>query len=566
MGRLIGIAIAAAATLSIAFYFYISSGPTIPDSSVLVLEVGGVLPDAPAVDTLDQLLADGIALPTLVLQLDKAAADARISAVLLQVRPLAAGFAQLQELRQAIERTRASDTRVIALLELASLNATRELYLASAADQVYVTPGFLGPLTGVAGSFLLLGGVMEKLGVLVEYESVGEYKSAPEMFASSEMSSFARENANDLLDGIFSQIVAGIAEGRDLEPERVRQLIDSAPSTGPEYVEAELADGISDRSEVLALAGFEDAEEVSLETYWQVDPRKLGIRNGPAVALVFGHGTIVPGEGGRSAGFAADRIARALDAAAQDGEVRAIVLRVDSGGGSAIASDQLWRAIERARADKPVVISMGNAAASGGYYLASAADAIVAQPSTLTGSIGVFVLRPSFAGLYEKLDIHAEVIARGAYATLAGNTRPFTEAERVRTRAFVRAIYDDFVHRVATGRDMLHERVDELGRGRVWLGSEALDRGLVDELGGLHTAVERAKLLAGIDPEVDAQRHIFPGPRSIGEQVRDLMRGQLPALLWRQAIPIRVPELLQALTLPELGEIVLLPPFWLELD
>ena len=566
MGRLIGIAIAAAATLSIAFYFYISSGPTIPDSSVLVLEVGGVLPDAPAVDTLDQLLADGIALPTLVLQLDKAAADARISAVLLQVRPLAAGFAQLQELRQAIERTRASDTRVIALLELASLNATRELYLASAADQVYVTPGFLGPLTGVAGSFLLLGGVMEKLGVLVEYESVGEYKSAPEMFASSEMSSFARENANDLLDGIFSQIVAGIAEGRDLEPERVRQLIDSAPSTGPEYVEAELADGIGDRSEVLALAGFEDAEEVSLETYWQVDPRKLGIRNGPAVALVFGHGTIVPGEGGRSAGFAADRIARALDAAAQDGEVRAIVLRVDSGGGSAIASDQLWRAIERARADKPVVISMGNAAASGGYYLASAADAIVAQPSTLTGSIGVFVLRPSFAGLYEKLDIHAEVIARGAYATLAGNTRPFTEAERVRTRAFVQAIYDDFVHRVATGRDMEHERVDELGRGRVWLGSDALDRGLVDELGGLHTAVERAKLLAGIDPEVDAQRHIFPGPRSIGEQVRDLMRGQLPALLWRQAIPIRVPELLQALTLPELGEIVLLPPFWLELD
>ena len=203
MGRLIGIAIAAAATLSIAFYFYISSGPTIPDSSVLVLEVGGVLPDAPAVDTLDQLLADGIALPTLVLQLDKAAADARISAVLLQVRPLAAGFAQLQELRQAIERTRASDTRVIALLELASLNATRELYLASAADQVYVTPGFLGPLTGVAGSFLLLGGVMEKLGVLVEYESVGEYKSAPEMFANSEMSSFARENANDLLDGIY---------------------------------------------------------------------------------------------------------------------------------------------------------------------------------------------------------------------------------------------------------------------------------------------------------------------------------------------------------------------------
>ncbi len=565
MRRLIGVLLATAVVLMIA-YALVSSGPDVPDSSVLVVPVSGQLTDAPALDTLGQLLAPGPALPTLVLQLDKAAADPRVTALLLHIRPLEIGFAQIQELRDAMTRVREQGKPVIALLDMGSLNATRELYLASAAGQVYVVPGFLGPLAGLAGQFMHFGGFFEKLGVKVEYESVGKYKAGPETFAARDMSEPARENANELLDGLFGQIVRGIAKGRQHGPEEVVALIDDAPATGSEYVAAGLADGIADRSEVLDLAGLGEAEEVDLATYVQVDPRDLELRNGPAVGLVFAHGTIIPGDGGRrNSGFAADRVARALESAGEDPDVRAIVLRVDSGGGSALASDQLWRVLRRLREERPVVISMGNAAASGGYYLASAASAIVAQPATLTGSIGVFFLRPSFGQLYEKLDIDAEVLSRGAFASIGTSDQPFTPEQRARARSFVRELYDDFIARVSTGRDMPAEEVDRLAQGRVWLGEVALANGLVDALGGLHAAVERAKQEAGIEASVDPERRIFPGPRSLSQQIRDLMRGEMRAWLLRELAPVRLPDgVADAAALLE-GEIAYLPPFGLEL-
>jgi protease-4 len=565
MSRLIGILIAVGVALAIA-YALVSSGPEVPDSSVLVMEIGGELTDAPALDTFEQLFASGPALPTMVLQLDKAAADERISAVLLHLRPLGLGFAQIQELRGAVARVRAVDKPVVALLEVATLNATRELYLASAADQIYVVPAFLGPLAGIAGQFMHLGGLLAKLGIVVEYERIGEYKAAPEMFASREMSEPARENANALLDGLFEQIVSGIASGRSLAPDRVRELIDAAPSTSEEWLAAGLADGVAGRHEVLDAAGLGESPEIRLDVYGGVDPRSLGLRSGPAVALVFGHGTIVPGEGDRrNRGFAAERIARALQAAADDEEVRAIVLRVDSGGGSALASDRLWRVIRRVGEKTPVVISMGNAAASGGYYLASASNTIVAQPGTITGSIGVFLLRPSFAGLYEKLDVGAEVIARGDLASITSSSEALTPAQRERTRTFVRSLYDQFLDRVAVGRELDPARVDELGRGQVWLGQAAAERGLVDAMGGLHTAVELAKEKGGIDADVDPERRIFPGPRSVGEQLRDLMRGDLHHWLRAAILPADLPPVLDGISLLLEGEIAYLPAYWIEI-
>ena len=562
--------IAAAAALVIAYALY-SSGPRVPDSSVLVVELSGELVEAPPLDSLSQLLARGPALPTMILQLDKAAADERIDGLLVHVRPLSIGYAQLQELRDALLRVRERGKPVIALLDVGTMNATRELYLASAADQVYLVPGFLGPLAGISGHFLHLGGLMEKLGIRVEYERSGEYKSAPEMFAAREMSEPARRNATALIDGLFEQIVAGIAEGRGLEPEQVRKLVDEAPTTGAEYVASGLADGIADRSDVLELAGLEGAETVELSLYAQVDPRSLKLRDGPAIAVIFGHGTIVPGQGSRrTAGFAAERIARALETAAKDDDVRAIVLRIDSPGGSPLASDRLWRLIERTKEKLPLVISMGNAAASGGYYVASAATAIVAQPATFTGSIGVFLIRPSYAGLYEKLDIHTEVIQRGALATLSSGDQPLTPAQRARTRSFVRSLYEEFIERVASGRDIAPEEVERLGQGQVWLGHAALENGLVDAVGGLHTAVELAAREAGIDEGVDPERRIFPGPRSLGQQIQDMMRGELRGEL-RGALldafsPLRLPGLLHASVLLLDGEIAYLPSWWLEID
>lgn len=575
MRRYLAILAAAAVVGMIAIALF-STGPDIADPGVLVLEVSGELEEPPATDGLAQLFARGPALATLTLQLEKAALDDRIRGVIVQLRPLAVGYARLQELRDAMSRVSAAGKPVIALLDLQTFNATRELYVASAADEVYVVPGYLGPLAGIAGQVLYLGGLFERAGVVVEYERIGAYKSAPESLGERSMSEPARQNLNGVFDELYAQITTGIAEGRGLDPDTVRALVDDAPATASEVVAAGLADGIAERSELPELAGLGEVEEVTLEDYLRVDPRDVGLRDGPAIALIFGDGTILQtsGSGLRRARFAADVIGRALEDAAEDERVRAIVLRVNSPGGSSLASDHLWRSLRKARKRKPVVVSMADAAASGGYYVASAADAIVAEPATITGSIGIFFQRIALDGLYDKLDIHAELIERGRFSGLMSGGKPLTTAERERTRAFIRAGYDDFLDRVSTGRDLSTERVDELGQGRVWLGASAREEGLVDEMGGLYEAVARAKREAGIPPEVDPERLLFPGPRSVSEQVRDLMsssarrdlvsglvRDMLPA-----ALPGLIPDLVHASSELLDGELAYLPTWWIQLE
>lgn len=544
------------------------AGPGIPEESVLVLEFAGQLEEAPPVDTLQQFVARGPALPTLLLQLEKAAADPRIKAVLLHIRALEIGYARVQELRDAIGRVRETGKAVIALLDLANLNATRELYLAAAASKVYVVPGFLGPFAGIAGQYIHLGGFFEKLGIQVEYERVGKYKSAPEMFAERQMSETARRTYNELLDAIFAQIIGGIAAGRGLDAAGVRELVDAAPSTADEYMLSGLADGVADRSEILEREGLGEAKELHWDSYIQVDPRDMGLRSGPAIALIFGDGLIVQGTRGgnpRTRVFAADTVAEALKNAGEDEDIRAIVLRINSGGGSALASDQVWRELRRVREKKPIVISMADAAASGGYYIASGANAVLAEPATLTGSIGVFFLRPALAGLFRKLDIHSELLTRGRLAALGAANEPFTPEERERASSFVHSMYDDFLERVSTGRGISKQEVDRLGQGRIWLGETALAQGLVDELGGLYAAVRRAKQEAGLGAEVDPERVIFPGPRGLTEEIRDLMQGDISSWLSARILPLELPAILRAASFLAEGELAYLPTDWIEI-
>lgn len=565
MRRLIGGTVVILAVLAIGIALW-RSGPAIPPGSVVVVELSGQLAEAPPVDALSRFSARGPALPTLLLLLEMATADERISGVILHIRPLRVGYARIQELRDAISRVRSADKQVVAVLDMAVLNATREMYLASAADQVYVVPGFLGPLAGIAGQSIFLGSFFEKIGVEFEYVRIGEYKSAVEMFAASEMSEPAREMTNALFDGLFDQITAGIAEGRSLPQATVASLIDNAPATAEEYLDSGLADGIVGREEVLESAGLEAAEEISSADYLRVDPSRLGLRSGPEIALIFSDGMILQSGGGslvrRSA---ADEIVRALESAADDAEVKAIVLRVNSPGGSSLASEQLWRAVRSAREKKPVVVSMADVAASGGYYVASAADAILAEPATFTGSIGIYLQRPFFSGLYEKLDIGTELIARGAHAGIAGSDKPLTPAQRKRTEDWIRSLYDEFLDRVAEGRGVQPDEVDRLGQGRVWLGATALGHGLVDELGGLWAAVQRAKREANIPEDVDPERVLFPGPRSPGEQLRQVFRGELQAWLVAKLFPMELPEPLTWKGLGIREKLLLLPPYWVEI-
>lgn len=544
-----------------------SARARVPENAVLVLELGGELDESPPRDLLSQWQARGPALPSLLLLLDMAVADERVKGVLVHVRPLSVGYARIQELRDALSRVRSAGKPVIALIDETSLNATRELYLASSADKIFVEPASLAPLAGISGQFLHLAGFFEKIGVEWQVSRVGVYKSAVEQFAAREMSPKAREMTNGLLDGIFAQIVDGIAAGRGLEPAAVRALVDAAPGTPDELVAAKLADGIADRQSVLEKAGLTGANELEADDYMRVDATTLGLRTGPTVALVFGEGAIVEERGrGFARVFAADETVKALDAAAKDDAIRAVVLRVNSPGGGAQPSDKVWRAVGRLRAKKPVVVSMADAAASGGYYVASGANAIVAEPATLTGSIGVFLLRPSFAGLFEKLEIGSEVIERGPYASVTGGDRPFTPEQQARTDSFIAASYRDFVSRVSEGRGLSSEAVDALGQGRVWLGSDAFARKLVDEVGGLRTAVERARREAGIENEPDPVRLILPAPRSTTEQVRELIRGDvLRDQLLRALLPAELPFAFALDWLPLDGALAYLPPYWVEI-
>ncbi len=542
MRRGVAVMIALLVVALIAGSLLSSGGDGIEDGSVVVVELSGPLSDTPAIDALDQLLAEGAALPTLLLQLEKIAADERIEALLVHVRDLQAGWAHVQELRDALARVRAAGKTVVSLLDLESFNATRAYYLAAAADEVYVDPGILAPVAGIAGQYLFLAGLFERLGIDIEYARIGQYKSAVEMFANREMSAPAREMTETIINGVYAQVVAGIATDRDLSPGLVETIIDAAPASATEYVESGLADGIAGSHEVLGMAGLEDAPRVDMSRYMATDPARLGLRDGPRIALIFGDGAVTPTRSGIGRSFSADSITRALKAAAEDEEIEAVVFRINSPGGSPLASDQIWRSVRKLGESKPVIVSMAEAAASGGYYVASGADAILAQPATLTGSIGVFVLRPAFAGMYDKLDIGVEVIARGRHAGIGGSDLPLTDAQRDRTSRFIESAYHDFLERVAEGRDTDVEKVDALGRGYVWLGSDALEQGLVDGLGGLHEAVQLARERAGIEHLGDPMRVVLPGPRSLGEQLRGLLGSELPLRLGRAVLPIELPD------------------------
>ena len=538
----------------------------VAENSVLVIELEGDLDEAPATDLLSQWSAKGAALPSLLLLLEMATVDSRVQAVLLHVRPLSVGYARIQELRDGLSRVRSAGKRVIALVDETSLNATRELYLASAADQIWIEPASLAPLAGIAGQYVYLAGFFEKIGIEWQVARVGEYKSAVEQFAGREMSPKAREMTDALLDGIFGQIVDGIAAGRGIDAAGVRALIEAAPGTPEELVAAKLADGVATRQDVLEKAGLDGASELEAAAYQRVSPGSLGLRNGPTIALVFGEGSIVEERGrGFQKVFPADETVKALDAAAKDDEIRAVVLRINSPGGGAQASDKIWRAVSRVRAKKPIVVSMADYAASGGYYVASGANAIVTEPATLTGSIGVFLLRPSFSGLYKKLDIGTELLERGSFASVGGGDRPFTLAQQTRTDSFIAASYRGFLDRVSAGRGISTEAADALGRGRVWLGTDAFARKLVDEIGGLRTAVERARKEAHIENEPDPVRLILPAPRTPTEQLRELIHGDARDLLLRSLLPADLPFALALDWLPPDGALAYLPTYWIEI-
>jgi len=544
-----------------AWMFLPTRGVGVEQGSVLLLDLEGDYVEATEPSFWSRLLGAGHRpFVGILSELAKAQRDDRLAGVVLRIRSLDVEWGMAEELRTAIAEL-AARRRTVAYLEVGSLAANREYFVATGAPEIVVAPGATSPVMGLAAEFLFLGGLWEKIGAGVETIGKGEYKSAAETLAGTKMSPAHREMATAILDSTYASFVDAIASSRKLTPDFVRGVIDSAPVAPEEMQGVGLVDGVAFLDETIASIG--PGPVVEARDYRAVDPASVGFDPVARFALVYGSGNVVMGKSdstSRSPTLASDDVSKALEDAAKDPEIAAIIFRVDSPGGSPLAADIVWRAAALAKkSGKPLVASVSNVAASGGYYVLAGADEILASPASLVGSIGVFAVRPVFGGLLDKLGIGYESMTRGRYADILVATQPLSEGARDRLRVELDAIYDVFVDRVAGGRGLSREQVDAVARGRVWTGSEAVDKGLVDSLGGLRAAVRRAKERAGIDAEADVALVPYPEPRSLVEQLDEAF--QQAAVMVAPRLPAMLEELEPLLGAWSADEPLALAPF-----
>ncbi|MEZ7980384.1 MAG: signal peptide peptidase SppA [Myxococcota bacterium] len=540
------------------------------DGSTLVIELGGNYIEAPAPSVLGRLTGDQTE-PFLGLlsMFTRAERDDRIANVVIRIQPLGLGWGKADEVRAAILRLRAAGRRTVAHIEVQGFAANKELYIASAADEIFVTPGSTLPLVGLAAEYIFFGGLWDKLGIDFDVAKAGRYKSAVEVYTEKGMSEDARAMADSLLDDTYERFVAALADGRKLSIAEVEAAIDTGAVRNQQLESLGLIDGESHLDELLSRL---DAPILWHGEYASVDPEEIGFEAEIEIALIYGTGPVVQGGDSRSllsgeSVFASATVSRAIVDAAEDPDIAAIILRIDSPGGSALASEIIWRAISRAKeAGKPVIASMSDVAASGGYYVASAADVIVADPGTLTGSIGVFAIRPVLGGLFEKLDIGIESVTRGRHADFLLSSEKLSPAALARLQTSVSDTYQLFLSRVAAGRNMEIEDVDAVGQGRVWTGAQALEVGLVDELGGIHIAARRAKIAIGLDPETDVFLVPYPRQATFQEQLFDALSSvSVSALQPTFELPEPLGELAHWARVLPTGSPLLVPPMMIEI-
>ena len=477
-------------------------GTRFGSDAYLALDASGEIPEQPPAELGFFLDTPPPSLRALVESLDRGGRDPRIKGAVVRVGPLYAGWGKVQELRDAIKRFRKSGKPVYAHLEYAG---NQEYYLATACTRICAVPSALLLVSGLSAEVTFYGHTLDKLGVEAEFEGVGKYKNAPNQFTEAGFTQPHREQTEALLDSLHAQYVGAIAESRGRTPGEARELIEAGPYDGASALAAGLVDELVYRDE---LERRLDGEERLTPGRYVRASRSFGLDSRPRIALVYAVGEIVAGESqsGPWSGdlVGADTLARALREARDDKKVRAIVMRVDSPGGSGTASDIVWREVGLARKHKPVVVSLGDTAASGGYYIAMNGDAIVAQPGTITGSIGVFSGKFNLRGLYDKVGLTKEIVERGGNAAMFSDYRSWTAEEKARIRALMTSFYGEFVAKAAAGRGKTVEEIDRVAQGRVWTGEDAVRVGLVDRLGGLDAALgvarERAKI--GRDQEV----------------------------------------------------------------
>jgi len=403
---------------------------------------------------------------------------------------------------------------------------------------------------------------------------IGDYKTATNQLTEKTMTPAHREMAESLNADSFEQLIRAIADGRKKAEADVRALVDQGPFLAADAKAAGLVDAVAYEDEVrdsLKKAG-KDAGQVDLADYTRISASSLGLNKGPRIAVIFASGTIVSGGSGydplNGLIIGSETIAESIRKVRKDDRVRAIILRIDSPGGSAVASDVIWRELMLARTDKPgkpIVVSMSDLAASGGYYIAVAAPTIVAEPGTLTGSIGIFGGKIVAGGTYGKLGMNIESVSKGRYAELNSPVRPYNKDERAKVEQQLQSFYDLFIERVAESRHLSPDRVDEIARGRVWTGRQAKDIGLVDELGGLSRAVALAKQKARIAPDTEVEIVAYPPRRTLYDFLTSQMGASDQALRLLSLAGLGDPRAAGAAVAPlalfRRGEVLALMPY-----
>ncbi|HXT29017.1 MAG TPA: signal peptide peptidase SppA [Vicinamibacterales bacterium] len=526
--------------------------PDVASNSTLVLRIGGDLSEMEPGGVLGQFIEAAPTVRGVVEMIRKAKTDRRISSLVIKPAGAGALWGKVQEVRDAVADFRRSGKPAIAYLEF---GGEQEFYLASACDKVFLMPTASLDLTGMASYELFLRGMLDKIGAYPDALHIGEYKTASNTLTEHTYTPAHREMAESLNTDLYQQLVRGIADGRHKSEAEVKSLIDHGPFLPEEALKAGLIDDLAYEDELddKVKLGTGKIKYTDMNEYRQVSPTSLGLNHGPKIAVLYAAGIIASGKSNYDSPsgtvVGSETLVDYLRKARADSAVKAIVLRIDSPGGSAIASDVIWREVMLTKNQKPVIASMSDVAASGGYYIAMPAHAIVAEPSTLTGSIGVVITKFVIDGTLKKLGLNMEGVSQGKYAQMYSPVRPFSPEERARVAENMQATYDTFVEKTAQGRNTTPEKIDAIAQGRVWTGRQAKQLGLVDELGGLDRAVAIAKQRAKIPQDSEVELVIYPPKKSFYEIFRDPFGTDRTSTL-TSLLGIGNPRVMQALAAP----------------
>lgn len=505
--------------------------PGLPARGVLVVTIDRDLEEI-STSPFDQLFQRQATLRSVTEVLRAAKTDPRITGVLLrpvQAPPL---WAKVQELREALIDFKSSGKPLVALLEF---TGDREYVLASAASRVVLVPAGQLNLMGLASYQLFVRGTFDKIGVIPDLLQIGDYKTAVNTFTERGFTPAHREMTESLNRDAFEQLLGVVASARKKSVAEVRALIDQGSMLPEVALSNGLVDDVAYFDEMGKTSGLGDRfEQIPLGRYAGAARRPRAAAGAPKVAVIYAVGTIVSGEGGTGptgTEVGSDKLTEYIREVRNDDSIKAAVLRIDSPGGSPVASDVIWRELMLLRARKPLVVSMSDLAASGGYYIAMPGHVIVAQPGTLTGSIGIFSGKFVVGGTYNKLGINIESVSQGRFAEMYSGLRTFTPEERAKIEEQMQAFYDQFVEKVAESRSSTPEKIDAVAQGRVWTGRQARDIGLVDELGGLPRAMAIAQQRAGIARDAAVQTVVYPPTPSLFEALSSTFGGVRGSLI-----------------------------------